>query len=65
MITVLVSVIIILVLALVGVWFFSSAFRIWTEQPKYTLLERDKIFEHAMHALNKGNRDNAGHVPPT
>ena len=45
MITAIVSAIILIVLALVIVWFFSPAFRAWTEKPKYTMLERDEMFE--------------------
>ena len=45
MIAAIVGAIILIVLALVIVWFFSPAFRAWTEKPKYTMLERNEMFE--------------------
>lgn len=45
MIAAIVGAIILIVLPLVIVWFFSPAFRAWTEKPKYTMLERDEMFE--------------------
>lgn len=47
MIAVLVGAILLIVLLLVVTWLVSSAFRAWTEQPKYTLLEHDELFERA------------------
>lgn len=47
MITAIVSATILMVLALVVVWLTSPAFRVWTEKPKYTLLERNEMFERA------------------
>ncbi len=47
MMTAIVSAIILIVLALIGVWLFSPTFRAWTEQPKYTMLERNAMFERA------------------
>lgn len=47
MITAIVSATILMVLALVVVWLSSPAFRVWTEKPKYTLLERNELFERA------------------
>ncbi|HQT31698.1 MAG TPA: hypothetical protein PLE48_12335 [Thiobacillus sp.] len=45
MIAAIVGAIILIVLALVIVWYYSPAFRVWTEKPKYTMLERDALFE--------------------
>lgn len=47
MMTAIVSAIILMVLVLVIVWFLSPAFRAWAEQPKYTMLERNEMFERA------------------
>lgn len=47
MMTAIVSAIILMVPVLVIVWFLSSAFRAWAEQPKYTMLERNEMFERA------------------
>lgn len=60
MMTVIVSAIILIVLALIGVWFFSPTFRAWTEQPKYTMLERNALFERAAHdaAHGRSNKPN-------
>lgn len=47
MIAAIVGAITLIVLALVIVWFFSPAFRAWTEKPKYAMLERNEMFERA------------------
>lgn len=39
---------ILLIVVLVCVWIFSPAFRAWTEKPKYTMLERNKMFERTL-----------------
>ena len=40
-----VSAILLIVLALIAVWLVSPAFRTWSEQPKYGMLERNALFE--------------------
>lgn len=55
MISAMVSAIILIVLALVIVWFFSPAFRAWTEKPKYTMLERNEMFERAANEKEASN----------
>ena len=50
--------IILIVLLLVVVWLVSSAFRAWTEQPQYTLLERDELFERAANDTFNDHTDN-------
>lgn len=47
MIAAIVSAILLMVMLLVIVWLISPAFRAWTEKPKYTLLERNEMFERA------------------
>lgn len=58
MITAMVSAIILIVLVLVIVWFFSPAFRAWTEKPKYTMLERNEMFERAANDEFNDHTDN-------
>ncbi len=58
MITAIVSAIILIVLVLVIVWFFSPAFRAWTEKPKYTMLERNAMFDRAANDEFNGHTDN-------
>jgi len=58
MITAMVSAIILVVLVLVIVWLFSPAFRAWTEKPKYTMLERDEMFERAANDEFNDHTDN-------
>ena len=58
MITAIVSVIILLVLMLFIVWLFSPAFRAWTEKPKYTMLERNEMFERAARDAFNDSTDN-------
>ena len=41
-----VGTILLIVLALIVVWLVSPAFRTWSEQPKYGMLERNALFEH-------------------
>ncbi|ARU32097.1 hypothetical protein CAP31_10675 [Sulfuriferula sp. AH1] len=48
MMSALVGAIVVLIVLLTGVWFISSAFRAWAEKPKYTMLERDEMFERAV-----------------
>ena len=48
MIAMIVIAIILMVLALLIVWFYSPAFRAWTEAPKYAMLERNEMFERAV-----------------
>lgn len=40
-----VGAILLIVLALIVVWLVSPAFRTWSEQPKYGMLERNARFE--------------------
>ena len=47
MIAAMVSAILLIVLALIAVWLVSPAFRTWSEQPKYGMLERNALFEHS------------------
>ncbi|BBP01330.1 hypothetical protein [Sulfuriferula nivalis] len=47
MIAVIISAIIFMVMALVTIWLFSPKFRSWAEQPKYTMLKRNDMFERA------------------
>ena len=58
MITVIVSAIIVMVLVLVIVWLFSPAFRACTEKPKYTMLERNEMFERAANDEFHDHTDN-------
>lgn len=58
MISAIVSAIILMVLAPVGVWLFSPAFRAWTEKPKYTMLERNEMFERAANDEINDHTDN-------
>lgn len=58
MITAIVSAIILMVLVLVVVWLFSPAFRAWTEKPKYTMLERNEMFERAANDEFNDHTDN-------
>jgi hypothetical protein len=51
MIAAMVGGIILIVLLLIMGWLLSPAFRSWTEKPKYTLLERNEMFERADAAL--------------
>lgn len=37
-----------MVLALLIVWVYSPTFRSWTEKPKYTMLERNEMFERTL-----------------
>ncbi len=57
MIAALVGAIIFMVAALVGVWIFSPAFRVWIEKPKYTMLERNAAFERAINEELKNRTD--------
>ena len=57
MITAIVSAIILLVVLLFIVWFFSPAFRAWTEKPKYTMLERNEMFERAANDTDNNPTD--------
>lgn len=47
MIAAIVGAIILIVLVLGIGWLVSPVFRAWAEKPKYTLLERDEMFERA------------------
>ena len=58
MIITIVSAIILIVLVLVIVWIFSPAFRAWTEKPKYTMLERNEMFERAANEEFNDRTDN-------
>lgn len=58
MIAAIVGAIILIVLVLVIVWFFSPAFRAWTEKPKYTMLERNAMFERAANKEFNDHIDN-------
>lgn len=57
MIAAIVGAIILIVLLLVIVWWVSPTFRVWTEKPKYTLLERDELFERAHDEFNNQAND--------
>jgi len=58
MITAMVGAIILIVLALVIAWLFSPAFRAWAEKPKYTMLERNEMFERATKDAFNDHTDN-------
>jgi len=45
MIAAMVGAILVIVLALIAVWLISPAFRTWSEQPKYRMLQRNALFE--------------------
>ena len=45
MIAAMVGATLVIVLALIAVWLISPAFRTWIEQPKYSMLQRDALFE--------------------
>ena len=45
MIAAMVSAILLIVMALIAGWLVSPAFRTWSEQPKYGMLERNALFE--------------------
>ena len=45
MIAAMVGAILVIVLALIAVWLVSPAFRTWSEQPKYSMLQRNALFE--------------------
>lgn len=47
MIATMVSAIMLIVLALVAAWLAFPAFRTWSEQPKYRMLERNALYDHA------------------
>lgn len=47
MIAAMVGAILVIVLALIAVWLVSPAFRTWSEQPKYGMLERNALYDHA------------------
>lgn len=47
MIAAMVSAIVLIVLALIVAWLAFPAFRIWSEQPKYRMLERNALYDHA------------------
>ena len=46
MIAAMVSAILLIVLALVAAWLTFPAFRTWSEQPKYRMLERNALYDH-------------------
>lgn len=60
MIAALVGAIILMVAALISVWIFSPAFRVWTEKPKYAMLERNKAFERAINDELNNRTDRRG-----
>ena len=47
MIAAMVSAIMLIVLALVAAWLAFPAFRTWSEQPKYGMLERNALYDLA------------------
>ena len=47
MIAAMVSAILLIVLALLAAWLAFPAFRTWSEQPKYRMLERNALYDHA------------------
>ena len=47
MIAAIVSAILLIVFALLAAWLAFPAFRTWSEQPKYRLLERNALYDHA------------------
>ena len=47
MIAAMVGAILVIVLALIAVWLVSPAFRTWSEQSKYRMLERNALYDHA------------------
>ena len=47
MIAAMVGAILVIVLALIAVWLISPAFRTWSEQPKYRMVERNALYDHA------------------
>lgn len=47
MIAAMVSAILLIVLALIAAWLAFPAFRTWSEQPKYRMLERNALYDHA------------------
>lgn len=47
MIAAMVSAIVLIVLALIAAWLSFPAFRIWSEQPKYRMLERNALYDRA------------------
>ncbi len=57
MIAVIISAIILMVLALVTLWLFSPKFRYWAEQPKYTMLKRNEMFERASYDKSNDHSD--------
>lgn len=59
MMAAMVSAIFLLMLLLMALWLLSPAFRTWAERAKYSMLERNEMFERAMHPVdqNDGTRD--------
>lgn len=49
---------ILLIVVLACVWIFSPAFRAWTEKPKYTMLERNEMFERQLDRESNDHTDN-------
>ena len=47
MIAAMVSALLLIVFALLAAWLAFPAFRTWSEQPKYRLLERNALYDHA------------------
>jgi hypothetical protein len=46
------------IVVLIFVWIFSPAFRAWTEKPKYTMLERNEMFERQLDRESNDHADN-------
>lgn len=57
MIAAMVGAILFMMLLLIGLWFWSPAFRIWAERAKYAILKQDDMFEHARQARSNDNGD--------
>lgn len=47
MIAAMVSATLLIVLALIAAWLAFSAFRTWSERPKYRMLERNALYDSA------------------
>jgi hypothetical protein len=58
MITATVVTMILSIVVLIFVWIFSPAFRAWTEKPKYTMLERNEMFERQLDRESNDHADN-------
>ena len=58
MMAVIVGSIILIIAVLLVFWLFSPSFRTWAEKPKYTMLERNEMFERAARDAFNDSTDN-------